>query len=169
MSFQTQIQSLVIRLSDEFKAVHAKIGNLGSLSTDDRSSLTAAINELKSAITGGGGAGGASIDDSQVSTTTTWSSDAILTRLDALKNEILGGADAAYDTLLEIQQALTGNTSAVDALLAAVNARVRYDEAQSLTVAEQTQACTNIGAVRVDDLGDITTDFVAIFDAALIA
>jgi len=167
MSLQTQIQSLVIRLSDEFKAVHAKIGNLGTLSTTDRSSLTAAINELKSTIASGGS--GAGIDDSQVSTTTTWSSDAILTRLDTLKNEILGGADAAYDTLLEIQQALTGNTGAVDALLAAVNVRVRYDEAQTLTLFEQTQACTNIGAARVDDLGDITVDFVAIFEAALIA
>lgn len=164
MSFQTQIQSLVIRLSDEFKVVHAKIGNLGTLSTSDRSSLTAAINELKNAI-----ATGSSIDDSQVSTASSWSSSKIVERLDALKTEILGGADAAYDTLLEIQEALTGNAGAVEALLTAVNVRVRYDEAQTLTVTEQTQACANIGAARSETLGDVTTDFVAIFNAALIA
>ena len=46
--------------------------------------------------------------------------------LDTLKAEILGGADAAYDTLVEIQQLLQNGTSGLDALLAAVNNRVRY-------------------------------------------
>jgi len=50
MSLQTQIHSLVIRVADEFKTVYAKIGNLSSLSTTDKSTLVAAINELKAAI-----------------------------------------------------------------------------------------------------------------------
>ncbi len=141
MSMQTQIQSLVIRLSDEFKTLHAKIGNLGSLTTSDRTSLTAAINELKHAVVTA-----SAIDDAQATTSTTWSSAEIVTRLDALKAEILGGADAAYDTLLEIQQALAADASGLDALLSAVNARVTHDE-----------------------LGDPDTDFVAVFEAALVA
>ena len=102
MSLQTQIHSLVIRVADEFKTVYAKIGNLSSLSTTDKSTLVAAINELKAAI-----AAVAVIDDlAPGSTTTTFSASKIVTLLDDLRAQILGGADAAYDTLLELQQAL---------------------------------------------------------------
>jgi hypothetical protein len=44
---------------------------------------------------------------------------------------------------------------------------VRFDAAQTLTVAEQMQARTNIGAVAADDIGNTDTDFVAAFDGAL--
>ena len=84
------------------------------------------------------------------------------------KSEILGGADAAYDTLVEIQQLLQNGTSGLDALLAAVNNRVRFDAAQSLTVAEQLQARSNIGAVAATDVGNTDTDFVAVFVGALV-
>lgn len=164
MSLQTQIQSLVIRLSDEFKTVHAKIGNLGSLTTSDRSSLTAAINELKQAVVAV-----SSIDDAQISTSTTYSSAEIVARLDHLKAEILGGADAAYDTLLEIQEALAADATGLAAVLVAVNNRVRFDDAQTLTSDQQAQARSNIGAVAQESIGDTKTDFVAIFEAALVA
>ena len=80
----------------------------------------------------------------------------------------MGGADAAYDTLVEIQQLLQNSTSGLDALLAAVNNRVRFDAAQSLAVAEQLQARSNIGAVAASDVGNTDTDFVAVFVGALI-
>ena len=108
------------------------------------------------------------IDDAHVATTTTYSSNKIVSLLDALKTEILGGADAAYDTLVEIQQLLQNGTSGLDALLAAVNNRVRFDAAQSLTVAEQLQARSNIGAVAASDVGNTDTDFVAVFVGALV-
>ena len=107
------------------------------------------------------------IDDNQIATSTTYSSNKIVSLLDALKADILGGADAAYDTLVEIQQLLQNGTTGLDALLAAVNLRVRFDAAQTLTVAEQLQARTNIGAVAASDVGNTDTDFVAIFDGAL--
>jgi capsid protein len=163
MSLATRIESLVIRVAQEFNDVRAKAGNLASLSTTDKSSLVAAINELKAAVVSS-----AVIDDGQIGTTTTYSSNKIVTLLDALKTEILGGADAAYDTLVEIQQLLQNGTSGLDALLAAVNNRVRFDAAQTLTVAEQLQACTNIGAVAASDVGNTDTNFVAIFVAALV-
>ena len=142
--------------------MRAKAGNLANLTTTDKSSLVAAINELKAAVVSS-----AVIDDAQVATTSTYSSSKIVTLLDALKAEILGGADAAYDTLVEIQQLLQNGTTGLDALLAAVNLRVRYDAAQTLTVAEQLQARTNIGAVAANDIGNTDTDFVVIFDGAL--
>lgn len=162
MSLASRIESLVVRVAQEFNDVRAKAGNLASLTTTDKSSLVAAINELKAAVVSA-----TAIDDAQVSAATTYSSTKIVTLLDALKSEILGGADAAYDTLVEIQQFLQSGTNGLDALLAAVNLRVRFDAAQTLTVLEQTQARANIGAVSAADIGNADTDFVAIFDAAL--
>ena len=135
MSLATRIESLVIRVAQEFNDVRAKAGNLANLTTTDKSNLVAAINELKGrrGVVGGD-------RRCAVAATTTYSSNKIVSLLDALKTEILGGADAAYDTLVEIQQLLQNGTSGLDALLAAVNNRVRFDAAQSLTVAEQLQA-----------------------------
>ena len=162
MSLATRIESLVIRVAQEFNDVRAKAGNLANLTTTDKSNLVAAINELQAAV-----AASSAIDDAQISTSTTYSSSKIVTLLDALKAEILGGADAAYDTLVEIQQLLQNGTSGLDALLAAVNNRARFDAAQSLTVAEQLQARSNIGAVAASDVGNTDTDFVAVFEGAL--
>ena len=163
MSLATRIESLVIRVAQEFNDVRAKAGNLANLTTTDKSNLVAAINELKAAVVSS-----AVIDDAHIAATTTYSSNKIVSLLDALKTDILGGAAAAYDTLVEIQQLLQNGTSGLDALLAAVNNRVRFDAAQSLTVAEQLQARSNIGAVAATDVGNTDTDFVAVFVGALV-
>ena len=89
MSLQTRIESLVIRIAQEFNTLNGKTGTLASLTTTDKSSLVAAINELQSAVVTGTG-----IDDANVALTTTYSSTKIVTLLDTLKTEILGGADA---------------------------------------------------------------------------
>ena len=163
MSLATRIESLVIRVAQEFNDVRAKAGNLANLTTTDKSNLVAAINELKAAVVSS-----AVIDDAHVATTTTYSSNKIVSLLDALKTEILGGADAAYDTLVEIQQLLQNGTTGLDALLAAVNNRVRFDAAQTISAPEQAQARSNIGAVAATDVGNTDTDFVAVFVGALV-
>ena len=163
MSLQTQLNSFVLRVAEEFNTVKGRTGTLTALTTTDKSSLIAAINELKAAIVTA-----VMIDDLQVSTTTTYSSNKVVTLLDALKADILGGADPAYDTLLELQQALQNDQSGIAALTSAIDKRVRFDAAQTLTVLEQQQARTNIGAVAATDIGDVATDFVAIFEAALV-
>lgn len=158
MSLQTRIETLATRIAQEFNATNGKIGNLATLSTTTKASLVAAINEVAASIVTASGL----IDDANVSTLTAYSSDKITTLLNALKAEILGGADAAFDTLLELQQAIQADQSGLTALTTAVANRVRYDAAQSLTTTEQAQACANIG------VGDPETDFVAVFDAALV-
>ena len=50
MSLATRIESLVIRVAQEFNDVRAKAGNLANLTTTDTSNLVAAINELKAAV-----------------------------------------------------------------------------------------------------------------------
>ena len=80
MSLATRIESLVIRVAQEFNDVRATAGNLASLSTTDKSSLVAAINELKAAVLSA-----TAIDDNQIATSTTYSSNKIVSLLDALK------------------------------------------------------------------------------------
>jgi len=162
MSLASRIESLVVRVAQEFNDVRATAGNLANLTTADKSNLVAAINELKVAVSAA-----TSIDDAQVATSTTYSSNKIVGLLDALKAEILGGADAAYDTLLELQQAVQSDQTGIAAVAAAIDKRVRFDAAQTLTVEEQSQARANIGAAASADVGNTETDFVAIFDGAL--
>ena len=80
MSLATRIESLVIRVAQEFNDVRATAGNLAGLSTTDKSSLVAAINELKAAVLSA-----TAVDDSQIATSTTYSSNKIVSLLDALK------------------------------------------------------------------------------------
>ena len=162
MSLTTRIESLVIRIAQEFNEVRVKHGNLTALTTADKSSLVAAINELKTALSSA-----TDVDDGVVSATSTYSSGKIVELLNALKADITGGADAAYDTLVEIQELLQSGANGLDALLTAVNNRVRYDAAQVLSLPQQAQARSNIGAVAASDIGDPDTDFVAIFAGAL--
>lgn len=162
MSLASRIESLVIRVAQEFSSVRSVTGRLTDLSTANKSNLVAAINELQSAVVASTG-----IDDEAISTSTTYSSNKIVGLLDALKADILGGADAAYDTLLEIQELLSSGTTGLDALLTAVNNRVRFDAAQSLTTEEQAQARDNVGAVAASAVGDTDTDFETIFETAL--
>lgn len=163
MSLQTQLHSFVLRAAQEFNSVTARIGSLAGLTTTNKTNLVAAINEIKTAVNAS-----TSINDAQVSTTTTYSSSRIVDVVAGVKNEILGGASAAYDTLLELQNAIQSGDSATSSLLAAVNRRVSVD-AQTWTAAEQAQAIANIGAISAADVGNIAFDFVAAFEGALVA
>lgn len=163
MSLQTQLNSFVLRVADEFNTVKGRTGSLASLTTTDKSNLVAAINELKGAILSA-----VAIDDLTIATTSTYSSSKIVAVLNALKADILGGADPAYDTLLELQQAMQNDQTGIAALTAAIDNRVRFDAAQTLTAPQQNQARQNIGAVAATDIGDTDVDLVAIFNAALV-
>jgi capsid protein len=168
MSLQVRVESLVLRLAAEFKTLYGQVGTLANLSTTDKTSLVSAINELRTQIETV--AAVTVIDDLHpASTSTTFSASKITSLLDALKADLLGGADAAFDTLKELQDAILNDQSGIAALLAAIDKRVRYDAAQSLTAAEQNQARQNIGAIAATAIGDPETDFVAIFETALAA
>ncbi len=135
-------------------------GDLTALTTTQKGSLVAAINELQSGL--GSIDLTALIDDLAGATVVdkTWSADKITSALAALKSEILDGAPAAFDMLKEISDYLDANTGALDLLLTAINNRVRFDAAQTLTTAEQLQACTNIG------IGNPEVDLVAAYTAS---
>jgi hypothetical protein len=83
-----------------------------------------------------------------------------------VKADILGGASAAYDTLKELQDAITGDQGPVAALTAKLGTRVAVDAQQSFTNAQQAVGRANIAAAAAADLGT-DVDLVALAVAAL--
>jgi hypothetical protein len=145
MSLQSNITSLATRIATECKSLRTLInGNaadLTALTTTSKTSLVSAINELQTAIASATG-----INDAATSTGSTWSSTKIVEELGDLKNEILGGAGAAFDTLQELATLISENDGDITGILTALNNRVRFDAAQTLTAPQKTQALANIGA-----------------------
>lgn len=81
---------------------------------------------------------------------------------------IVGSAPAALDTLAELATALGGDANFSATVTTALSNRVRVDAAQSLTAPQQLQARSNIGAVAAADVGNTDTNFVTVFEAALV-
>ena len=125
----TRITALINSIATDIKDVYAKIGNLSSLQTTTKSSLVGAINEIKSS-------GGLQINDSTPSVSTTFSGTAIDSKIATakteVKNEILGSASAAYDTLQEIQAQMEADDTAAASLTTAVGQRPTYTETGNL-------------------------------------
>jgi len=160
MSLQTRITELAQGIAADIKSLKAVQGNLNALNTTAKASLVAAINEVLQLAQAAGSSSGATINDAETSAGSTFSSSKITTLLAELKNQILGGASAAYDTLQEIEAKLGSDDTALANLLTAVGNRISFADAQSLTAAQQLQACTNLG------IGDPTTDFLAAYTVA---
>ena len=129
MSLLTRISALINSIATDIKDVYAKIGNLNTLQTTTKSSLVGAINEIKSS-------GGLQINDSTPSVSTTFSGTAIDSKIATakteVKNEILGSASAAYDTLQEIQAQMEADDTAAASLATAVGQRPTYTETGNL-------------------------------------
>lgn len=165
MSLTTQISNLAVRIATECKSIRSVTGDKASLTTTDKTSLVAAVNELKAALSGAAGI----LDSAGVGDTShTWSADKIITAISAAKSELINGAPAAYDTLLEIANELSTNGGAITGLLTAVGNRVAFDQVQTLTAPQKAQAIANIGAISAADVGDVTTNFVTTFEAGLV-
>lgn len=164
---QEELDLAFVEVGTQFKSVRTLAGQLSSLSTTDKASLVAAINEVNAKTAGAG----AQIDDTTPRTTTVYSSSkteaAITAASDALKADILGGAGPTVDTLKELADLLAGSSSDVAALTTALGNRVRFDAAQSLTAPQKAQANTNIGSVSLVQLGDPAHSYKNVLLAAL--
>lgn len=151
------VSALATRVGTEIKGVKGTVGTLADLSTDVKTNLVAAINEVDAALTAleGTVASQTNIDDVNVSAATTYSSQKIVSEItaakQAVKDELLGGAGEAYDTLKELGELIDTNKDAIDALEALAAGHVKYDDAQALTSEQQAQARTNIGAASATD------------------
>ena len=162
MSLETQIIALAQAIGTDIKDVRAKQGDLSSLTTTAKTSLVAAINELKAAL----GSAGAAINDTAGNgdASVTWSADKIFDTIEAakaaVKSDLTNGAAAALDTLSELAAALGNDPSFAATMATALGNRVRYDATQTLTGPQQLQACNNIG------VGDPEHNFVADYTTA---
>ena len=90
------------------------------------------------------------IDDAQASATKTYSSQKVDSQItaakQAVKDDLLGGAGEAYDTLKELADALVTNKDAITALQQIAQGHVQFDKAQSLNDEQKKQARANIEA-----------------------
>ncbi len=165
-----QVQNAIYRAATEAKALRTLInGNtadLSALTTTAKSSLVAAINEMKTALDAVGGA--AFINDAATGSATTWSSSKIASEITAALDALATGAPGALDTLAELADAIGDDADFAGTMTAALSNRVRVDAAQSLTAPQQAQARANIGAVAAEDIGDTDLDLVAVFNSGLI-
>ena len=230
---EQQITDLAVEIATAINEVDTRASNLASLTTTDKASLVAAINEVMAAV----GAGGAITIDSVTDATTvvkalvraanaaaarsaigagtsnlalgSTGADAkpgnyqptaanisdstsigrgVVTAADAAAVRtllsiysqtetnsaitsavaaVVGGAGASYDTLVEIQALLEADDGAIATLTAALGNRVRTDtNAQGLDSTQKANARTNIDVYSKTEIGDVTADFVAVFNAA---
>jgi hypothetical protein len=149
MTMQTNLASAFMRVVNATNAVNAKIGDLASLTTTEKSTLVGALNELKTALNGA-----AIINDSASGTTSTWSSSKIQTQINAAITALINGADGASDTLKELADKITALAQADAGLLS-------FGQAQTLSAAQQAQGGNNLG------IGDPNWDYVPAITAAL--
>lgn len=168
MSLETKIVALAQAMGADVKALRLAQGDLTALTTTTKTSLVAAINELVLLVANSGGAG---IDDAAASGgAVTWSvgkiTSSITAARNALKDELLGGAGAALDTLAELAAALGDNPNFATTIATELGNRVRYDAAQTLTAAQKIQACANIGAAELIAIGNPDRDLAAVYAAA---
>ena len=173
---EARLIALAQAIGADIKAIKIAEGDLTTLTTTNKTSLVAAINELVGAV---GGGGGAAINDTagDGDLLVTWSAnkifDAIAEASNTLRDSILGGASGALDTLRELELALGSDANFATTIANGLNNRVRFDAAQALTAGEKTQARTNIGAASDSDLstlvaaiGDTDVDLVASYVAS---
>lgn len=107
-------------LGQEDKKLHSAIGNLDNLTTTQKDSIVAAMNEFGKRLNELS-SGAAGINDSATNETSTLSAKKILELVDKAKtdakSEILGGNVAAeLDTIKELADALNGMKTGEDGL-----------------------------------------------------
>lgn len=185
LSLQTRISDLVTAIGTDIKQLRVFIsgsssGNLTGLSTAAKDSLVSAINEVNAKPTSGAPVDATTAAKGVVELATlaevatgtdsvrAVTPEGVRQERTALKAEILGaGVPAALDTLDELAAALADDANFAASMTSSLASRVRTDTAaQGLTVQEQTNARTNIGAIAASAIGDPETDLVAVYTAA---
>lgn len=148
-SLESRVSEFAARTGQEIKKVRGEIAT-GNTAAE---ALTQRVAANEGAITAlqGEVAKKVEIDDAQASATKTYSSQNVEAKItaakQAVKNDLLGGAGEAYDTLKELADALVTNKDAITALQQIAQGHVQFDKAQSLNDEQKKQARANIGAL----------------------
>lgn len=148
-SLESRVSEFAARTGQEIKKVRGEIAT-GNTAAE---ALTQRVAANEGAITAlrGEVAKKVEIDDAKASATKTYSSQNVEAKItaakQAVKNDLLGGAGEAYDTLKELADALVTNKDAITALQKIAQGHVQFDKAQSLNDEQKKQARANIGAL----------------------
>lgn len=143
------ITTLLKQVNNTLKANQ---GDLTQLSTTQKSSLVAALNELKSTVDNK-----SSINDANTTTSSTWSATKISTEITKAINGLINGADVSSDTLKELADKIAG-------LAQTDNGLVSANQAQLFTETQKAQARANIDVYSKAEIGDVNANFVATID-----
>lgn len=148
-SLESRVSEFAARTGQEIKKVRGEIATSNTAAEALIQRVAAnegAITNLQSEV-----AKKVEIDDAQASATKTYSSQKVDSQITAakqsVKNELLGGAGEAYDTLKELADALVTNKDAITALQQIAQGHVQFDKAQALNDDQKKQARANIGAL----------------------
>lgn len=102
----------------------------------------------------------------------TWSLDttsfASTSYVDTAVSGLVDAAPGALDTLNELAAALGDDANFATTTSTALGYRLRFDAAQTLDATQKAQGIANLGAISSTDVGDISTNFVTVFEAALV-
>ena len=140
-------------LQDNLEAVFAQIGTDVGLSKKDIIALQAAVGAIVPTAIINDAADVGVIDK-------TWSADKSIAYITAavaqVKTDIVAGAPAAFDTLIEIATQLASDQTALGAIVLALDASIRTDIVQTFTDAQKTQAQENMGVTAATMMGSYT-------------
>ena len=132
-------------LQDNLEAVFTQIGadvGLSKKGIIDLQTAVGAIGAISPTAVISDAAGAGVFDK-------TWSADKLIAYITAAatqaKDDIINGAPAALDTLLEIANQLAADQTALGSLVLALDAAIRTDIVQTFTDAQKTQAQENMG------------------------
>ena len=152
---QERITALAQAIAKDIKTLTTSQGSLTALTTTNKTSLVAALNELKTTI-----ANATEVNDSVTNTSATWSSQKINTAINSAVSALVSGAGTTLDTLKELADALGNDANFATTIATQMGKRVRVDGPQTFTVIEQAQGCANLG------IGNPDTDFLAAYNTA---
>ena len=152
---QERITLLAQAIAKDITTLTTSQGSLTALTTTNKTSLVAALNELKTAI-----ANSTEVNDSVTNTSATWSSQKINITINSAVSALVSGAGTTLDTLKELADALGNDANFATTIATQMGKRVRVDGPQTFTVIEQAQGCANLG------IGNPDTDFVAAYNTA---
>lgn len=140
-------------LQDNLEAVFAQIGTDVGLSKKDIIALQAAVGAIVPTAIINDAAGVGVIDK-------TWSADKSIAYITAavaqVKTDIVDGAPAAFDTLIEIATQLASDQTALGAIVLALDASIRTDIIQAFTDVQKSQAQENMGVTAATMMGSYT-------------
>lgn len=148
-SLESRVSEFAARTGQEIKKVRGEIATSNTAAealTQRVAANEGAITNLQSEI-----AKKVELDDTTPSATKVYSSQNVEAKITAAKQSVkddrLGGAGEAYDTLKELADALVTNKDAITALQQIAQGHVQFDKAQSLNDEQKKQARANIGAL----------------------